>query len=186
MYSFISALLLSHALAQPPTCDMCWDGTVPKFNGQSCEPCPLQEATQPTSTECDAEIKAFCDQVSGTFDTSACACYIEYLPSEDEWTGDFSENTNEDETTTDDTTTPTESDNTTPTEDETADPTTPEEDNTGEPDDFRPEGLPDDEPSGPPIDEDGNLPWEDAEDIEVIEDPKEEWKSFEAERKHYN
>ena len=31
---------------------------------------------------------AFCEYVSGTFDTTKCACYIAYLPDEDQWTNE--------------------------------------------------------------------------------------------------
>ena len=34
---------------------------------------------------------AFCDNVEGTFDATKCACYIEYLPDEDQFTNDPSD-----------------------------------------------------------------------------------------------
>ena len=78
---FGAALLVSSALAQP-ACDMCWDGSVPTFNNGACSPCPLQEDVG-SGSGCDPEIKEFCNQVNGNFDTASCACFIEYLPTED-------------------------------------------------------------------------------------------------------
>lgn len=74
------ALLLSIAFAQPK-CNVCWDGSMPTFYNGACSPCPLQEV----ETVCDLKIKEFCESVKGNFDTKSCACYIQYLPTEEHW-----------------------------------------------------------------------------------------------------